>query len=81
MSIRNDVIDECIAVVEKTVCKNCDDHTPYRGECQNCGRYDNPDVPDMVQILVKLHNLKERSPRQENIEGVAKLRTTRQVCK
>jgi hypothetical protein len=66
MSIRNDVIDECIAVVKKTVRKNCDDHTPYYGECQNCGRYDNFDVPDYGGILDKLQHLKERSPRQEN---------------
>ena len=29
--------------------ENCDDHTPCRGPCVTCGRYDNPEVPtDMI---------------------------------
>jgi hypothetical protein len=29
--------------------ENCNDHTPYRGPCVSCGRYDNPEIPtDMI---------------------------------
>lgn len=27
---------------------NCFDHTPFRGPCVTCGRYDNPDVASEV---------------------------------
>lgn len=30
--------------VDDNVLPNCDNHTPYWGECQTCGRYDNPTV-------------------------------------
>lgn len=25
--------------------ENCSDHTPFRGACCSCGRYDNPEIP------------------------------------
>jgi hypothetical protein len=31
--------------VEIIMTDNCDNHTPYRGVCIDCGRYDNPKIP------------------------------------
>lgn len=56
---RNKIIDDCIKVVEAHIQPNCDDHTPYYGECVSCGRYDNPDVVDDTDdLLDDLNKLK-----------------------
>lgn len=35
-------IENCI--LDDIEVDNCDDHTPYRGPCCSCGRYDNPKI-------------------------------------
>jgi hypothetical protein len=50
-------------VINESVIQNCNDHTPFWGECVSCGRYDNPTVyikPDEELILTAypLENIK-----------------------
>ncbi len=51
------VIDKCAVEAESKDVKvpACDDHTPYRGACVSCGRYDNPDV--IISSEVDKHSI------------------------
>jgi hypothetical protein len=51
------VVDKCAVEAESKDVKvpACDDHTPYRGACVSCGRYDNPDV--IISSEVDKHSI------------------------
>ncbi len=60
LSLLNDdkKIDECIDTVKSMIRMNCENHTPYRGPCVDCGRIDNFEVlqspDDVVEALIQM---------------------------
>jgi hypothetical protein len=52
MNERNKVIDECIKKIEELIQLNCEDHTPYRGACGNCGSYHNFKTLPIPKVVI-----------------------------
>jgi hypothetical protein len=51
-----EALEAALKAVDDNVISNCEDHTPFWGECQSCGRYDNPAIlrdEDTVKLAIK----------------------------